>query len=295
MKKSIKTILIMSLVAITLLFSLTGCNNTPYFKHLNTNWTEEKETAIYDYKFEKGETVKTGTLTTTIYKIADGGSKLVGGKEFTDLKGASYFEYDLVCGEDITHGEVCFRGTKKQPFMPIASSYYQKVGEDIRSTYIEYQDKKCIVTNNGEKTELDTNGNALIFDNVQMQAIARTLNFTKQGTIQYQSPIYNNTVALKNVTIGATVPARVNTAKEEGKEPDFKFDFLTAEDGTTGFDAVLVLARATDVPAGLPQTMLVANGNVVANGKTFAQPVLKITEGNEEKGLSTYTLTSLSK
>ena len=131
---------------------------------------------------------------------------------------------------------------------------------------MEYEKNKCIVTDhNNNKTELDINNRTLVFDNVELQAIARTLNFTQNGSLTFQSAITNDTTKIKNIQMGATKVFTVNTAKEEGKEPDYKFDFISKDSSTAGFNAVLVLLRANDVPSGLPQTMLVANGEVMVN------------------------------
>lgn len=303
MKKTLRIAALFVLVITIGLFALTGCSSTPYYKYLNTNWDKtKKETATYSYSYTKnGQEELTGVLTTSIYPVLEKNNDFsIGGKTFSDAVGGNIYEYKLeVSNGDYLIGKVYFKSESVRVFMPVAS-YTERLENSVKSTtLIEYDGNTCkatVQTGDGAVNtftgELQKNGQ--VFDNVSLHAIARTLNFSQSGTLSFQTPICpEGEFYVRNVAMGVTTSVTFNKAAEEGKEPDTTFSFIN--DGKE-FGAKVLVLTINDKPAGIAQTIYVANSTYTAGGEdAFTQPVVKIVEGNNEKGKSTYTLTSIVK
>ena len=96
--------------------------------------------------------------------------------------------------------------------------------------------------------------------------------------------------------MGLTATYAGNKKYDSGDKKDQYVEdkFIHINDGKP-FNAGICLLAANDKPSGLPQQFLVVNGKVTIDGKEFVQPILQITEGTKEKGLSTYILAHMSK
>lgn len=301
MKKSMKLVLLVILVLSVGVFAFAGCSSTPYQKFLNTNWDKEKkEVATYDYTFEKGEEKIKGTLTTTIYQITEkNGNFTIGSKEYKDQKSGTYYKYELsVENGDYVKAEVFFKSETNRIYMPKASYMERKDGDKVQSVMLVYSGENCSVTvvNDGATTTQSekVSKNGLVFDNAELHAVARTLNFSQNGTLSFQTPIYSNgEVFVKTVAMGATSTTKHNVKpKDENAEMDKTYAFIN--EGNE-FSAVIVLLTINEKPSGLPQTVQVAKGTLKIGGESFTQPVIRIEEGNKEKGKSTYVLTNIVK
>lgn len=301
MKKSMKLVLLVVLVLSVGVFAFAGCSNTPYQKFLNTNWDKEKkEVATYDYTFEKGEQKIKGTLTTTIYQITEkNGDFTIGTKEYKGQKNGTYYQYELsVENGDYVKAKVFFKSETNRIYMPQASFVERKENGKIQTVQLVYSGENCSVTvvSDGATTTKSekVSKNGLVFDNAELHAVARTLNFTQKGTLAFQTPIYSNgEVYVKNMAMGATSTLKYNVKpKDENAEMDKTYAFIN--EGNE-FSAVVVLMTINEKPSGLPQTVQVANGTFKIGGESFTQPIIRIEEGNKEKGKSTYVLTNVVK
>lgn len=300
MKKSIKFVTITAIVAVILLLTLTGCSTTPYDKYLNIKWDKSaKEVATYNYTYEQtGKDTINGKLTTTIFE-AKGQTFKIGNQEFTDIKDGAYYEYKLeVENGDTVFGQVYFKGYQNQFFRPIASYSKKVVGSNVTETQTTYSHDKCttVFTNNGKVETLSTNINkkGIVFDNIQLHAIARTLNFSQNGQLAFQTPIYEkDSLYAKNVAMGAAQRLNYNIHnKEDNVLVDKTYEFIN--EGKE-FGAVAVILTINEKPAGIPQRIVVADKAYSINGTTFDQPIIRIEEGEKSKGLSTYVLTDMVK
>lgn len=301
MKKSFKLVILVVLVLSIGVFAFTGCSSTPYQKFLNTNWDKDyKEVATYDYTFEKGETKVTGTLTTTIYQISEkNGTFKVGSKEFSGEKSGTYYKYELAIDNgDYVKAEVFFKSETNRIYMPQASYMERKDNGKVQSLELVYSADTVKATSKVNDVVTTTTQKVakknLVFDNAELHAVARTLNFTQNGTLSFETPIYSNgEVYVKSIAMGKTTTVKHNVEpKKDGEVKDKTYEFIN--EGKE-FTAAVVLLTINEKPSGLPQTIQVASGEVKIGGKTFNQPVIKIEEGNKEKGKSTYVLKNIVK
>lgn len=301
MKKSIKYVTIIAVVAVVLLLTLTGCSQTPYDQYLNIKWdktAKSKEVATYSYTYEKtGQETLTGTLTTTIYEAKDHTFN-IGSKEFADVKDGTFYEYELnVSNGDRLYGSAYFKGYHNQFFRPVEVYSERKIDGKTSSFQTTYSSNslKTIYTENGVSKTLNCNFNkkGLVFDNVQLHAIARTLNFGQNGQLAFETPIFENgSLYAKKVAMGGTSRINYNVANKDNEITDKTFEFVNNGEK---FGAVIVVLTINEKPAGIPQRIVVADKPYSINGTTFDQAVLRIEEGNKDKGLSTYVLTGMEK
>lgn len=300
MKKSIKFVTIIAVVAVILLLTLTGCSNTPYDKYLNIKWDKEnKEVATYNYIYEQtGKDTLNGTLTTTIYE-AKGQTFKIGTKDFSDIKEGTYYEYNLVVNNgDSIFGQIYFKGYNNQFFRPVESYTKRIIGASTTEIQSSYSKNKCttVYTNNGVVENLTTefNKKGIIFDNIQLHAIARTLNFSQNGQLAFETPIFEkDSLYAKKVAMGPAQRLNYNIHNKDTDELiDKTYEFIN--EGKQ-FGAVAVILTINEKPAGIPQRIVVADKAYSINGTTFDQPVIRIEEGTKEKGLSTYVLSNMVK
>lgn len=299
MKKTIKTLSLLVMVILIGVVGLTGCSATPFSSYLNTVWDKDnptKEIATYRYEYKKGDTAVNGTLTTIVYAITDKNNNFtIGGKEFTNADKGNYYEYTLeVNNGDRIFGQVYFKGTGTRPFMPVASFTERFIDGKTQTMLVNYSNDKCTATVNNNGTtanyEVGYNKNTIILDNIELHAIARTLNFSQQGTLSFSTPIFTgNGITTRALAMAGVADASHNV---NGDNPDTTFSFIN--EGKE-FKSKTVVLTINEKPAGLPQTISVCNGTVKINGVEFKQPIIKIVEGNDEKGKSTYTLTDMKK
>ena len=300
MKKSLKIIAVTAILAVVMLFSLSGCTQTPYDKYLNTVWhSGQVEKAEYDYTYTLNEQELKGTLITKIFDATNKSFK-INQTQYTDCKKGNYYEYKLTCQNDshldIVHAEVYFDAYAGQNFRPVHSYTYFDTKDGITQIELKYSTKKvtATVTTNGDvKTYTADLKSSLVYDNVELQAIARTLNFNQKGTLAFFTPIYeSNKIYPKQTAMGALTEAPFNKKDENGKYISEVNNFSHLNGGNE-FTAVGCLIQSNEKPSGLPQTLLVAKGKIEINGQLFNQPVIQITEGIEGKGLSVYTLQNM--
>ena len=296
MKKSFKIIALTAVLAVVMLFSLSGCSQTRYDIYLANNWDENKvEISTYDVKYVINETETKGTLTTKIFRVNKDRKFKVNNEEYVGVNNASYFEYTLeMDNSDKIHSEVLFESYANQNFRPRHSFVTSTVDSKTSTLEIKYTDKEATLTSvvNGETTTVTTNVNkAVIYDNAQMIAMGRTLYFGQNGQLSFKVPSFhpeNDKFELENGALGIISQTKANVKTEEQTEPEDK-TFIKVNSGNV-FEFGIAIATKNTVPAGLPISLTIAKGNVTFDGQKnssgndilYNQPIIRITEGNSK-------------